>query len=199
MPRPVIEFWFEFASTYSYLSAMRLPGAARAAGVEIIWRPFLLGPIFAAQGLSDSPFNLFASKGAYMWRDMERRAAAHDLLFRRPEVFPQNGLRAARIAQLALRHPGGITFCQHVYDAAFAQARDISDPATLADCAARAGLPDDIIPRSETPENKLGLRHCTERAASLGLFGAPSFLVGQELFWGDDRLQDALDWAGQHG
>ncbi|MCP3982890.1 MAG: hypothetical protein GY723_00790 [bacterium] len=71
MGRP-IEFWFEFASTYSYLTAMRIDTIAQAAGAETVWKPFLLGPIFRAQGWNDSPFNLYPAKGRYMWRDMER-------------------------------------------------------------------------------------------------------------------------------
>ncbi|MDU9005230.1 2-hydroxychromene-2-carboxylate isomerase [Sedimentitalea todarodis] len=199
MSKPVVEFWFEFASTYSYLSAMRLPRMAEASGVTVHWRPFLLGPIFAAQGMSDSPFKIFPTKGAYMWRDIERLAARQGVPFRRLERFPQNGLHAARIAQIALHRSEGIAFCHNVYLAEFADGKDISDPETLADCAARAGLPTDILSNAKTPENKLALRHATEAAAERGVFGAPSFLVGDELFWGDDRLQDALDWAIRHG
>ena len=96
--RPVLEFWYEFASTYSYLAAMRIEGRAEAAGVEVRWRPFLLGPIFAAQGWTTSPFNLYPAKGRYMWRDMEREAARLGLPCRRPDPFPQNTLVAARVA-----------------------------------------------------------------------------------------------------
>src|SRR4051812_6143488 len=73
--RPVLEFWYEFASTYSYLSAMRIEKLAEAAGVEIRWRPFLLGPVFASNGWTTSPFNLYPAKGRHMWRDMERETA----------------------------------------------------------------------------------------------------------------------------
>ena len=104
--RPVLEFWYEFASTYSYLAAMRIEPLAEAAGVDIRWRPFLLGPIFAAQGWTSSPFNLFPAKGRYMWRDMERQAAALGLPFRKPDPFPQNALLAARVASTAPTIPG---------------------------------------------------------------------------------------------
>ena len=67
---PTLDFWYEFASTYSYPAAMRIEAAANAAGVDIRWRPFLLGPIFKAYGWTDSPFNIFAAKGRYMWRDL---------------------------------------------------------------------------------------------------------------------------------
>ena len=69
---PKLDFWYEFASTYSYPAAMRIEAAANAAGVDIRWRPFLLGPIFKAYGWTDSPFNIFVAKGRYMWRDLTR-------------------------------------------------------------------------------------------------------------------------------
>ncbi len=195
MPRPRLEFWFEFASTYSYLSAMRLPSLADAAGIEVVWRPFLLGPIFAAQGWKTSPFNIYAAKGNYMWRDMQRQAERYGLEFHRPDPFPQNGLNAARAAQLALVHPGGVAFCQNIFLAQFDAQQDISDAAVIQACAAAAGLPQDVLAGSDSPENKHALRATTEEAARRGLFGAPSFLVGDELFWGNDRLEVALNWA----
>ena len=92
------EFWYEFASTYSYPAAMRVAALAEARGVALAWRPFLLGPIFAAQGWRDSPFNIYPAKGRYMWRDLERICDALGLPLKRPEPFPQNSLLAARVA-----------------------------------------------------------------------------------------------------
>mgnify|MGYP001373346485 CR=1 FL=1 len=100
MPRPVVEFWFEFASTYSYLSVMRIERAAQAAGVDIAWKPFLLGPVFLALGWNDSPFNIYPPKGRYMWRDLERLAAKEGLPFQRPSRFPRSGVLAARVDEL---------------------------------------------------------------------------------------------------
>lgn len=194
-----IEFWFEFASTYSYLSALRLPGAATRAGVEILWRPFLLGPVFAAQGWDTSPFNIYAAKGNYMWRDMARRADKLGLTFKKPDPFPQHSVLAARVATAADPGPNQVAFCHNIYLAQFAEALDISDPDVVAACANSARLPEDIIERATSDEVKHALRATTEEAMRRGLFGAPSFYVGQELFWGDDRLEDALDWAVTHG
>src|SRR6202451_1341023 len=98
----VLDFWFEFASTYCYPAARRIAQLAREAGVPVRFRPFLLGPIFQAQGWSTSPFNLYAAKGGNMWRDLERLCADLKLSFRRPEPFPQNSLPAARVALVGL-------------------------------------------------------------------------------------------------
>jgi len=101
MSRP-LEFWFEFGSTYSYPAAHRVESRARDRGVDVVWRPFLLGPIFAAQGWNDSPFNLYPAKGRYMWRDWGRICSAAGLRWVRPSVFPRNGLLAARVAMKPL-------------------------------------------------------------------------------------------------
>ncbi|MEM6587413.1 MAG: 2-hydroxychromene-2-carboxylate isomerase [Pseudomonadota bacterium] len=196
MTKKTIEFWFEFASTYSYLSAMRLPVLAEAADVAVIWRPFLLGPIFAAQGWETSPFNIFAAKGNYMWRDMERRAGSIGVEFHRPHPFPQNSLLAARVALAAPDGAAKVAFCQNVYLAQLSARQDISDRDVIAACLAAAELPADLLNLAQTDENKHALRLATEEASRAGIFGAPTFRVGEELFWGDDRLEDALAWTG---
>ena len=98
MPR--IDFWYEFASTYSYPAAMRIEALARPAGVAVRWRPFLLGPLFFEQGWRDSPFNIYPVKGRYMWRDLERTCEALGLPLQRPQPFPAKlaagGARRAR-------------------------------------------------------------------------------------------------------
>lgn len=193
---PRLVFWFEFASTYSWLSAARIDSHAASRGVEVTWRPFLLGPIFAAQGWTDSPFNLYPAKGRYMLRDMERRAAALGIGFRLPDPFPQNGLRAARTAIAALETERGPAFCRAIFEAEFARGEDISDPAVIRAALGDAGLPESLEARADAPEIKQALRAQTEDAQRLGLFGAPSFTTEDgELFWGDDRLEQAIDWA----
>ena len=108
----MLDFFFEFASTYSYPAVMRIGDLAREAGVAVRWRPFLLGPIFKAQGLETSPFNIYTSKGRYMWRDLARTCDELSLPFRRPEPFPQNGLLAARVAHVGLEDDWGEAFCR---------------------------------------------------------------------------------------
>jgi 2-hydroxychromene-2-carboxylate isomerase len=192
-PSPQVEFWYEFASTYSYLSAMRIEDLAAAAGVEVLWKPFLLGPIFHAQGWDTSPFNIYPAKGKHMVRDMERLTAARGLPFRLPSPFPQNSLHAARLALIGHAEGWGIAFTRAVYQAEFAGGADIGDKRVLRQLLAALGIDADAaFGRSETPENKQRLRQQTEDAQELGIFGAPSFLAKGDLFWGDDRLEHAL-------
>lgn len=196
MSRPVVEFWFEFASTYSYLSVMRIERAAEAAGVDIEWKPFLLGPVFLALGWNDSPFNIYPPKGRYMWRDLERLAEKEGLPFLRPSRFPRNGLLAARVALVGVEEGWVAAFARAVMMANFAEDREIGEEAVIGEILGTLGLPAaEVITRAQADANKLALRCQTERAAELGLFGAPSFRVGEELFWGNDRLEDALAWA----
>jgi 2-hydroxychromene-2-carboxylate isomerase len=196
MSRPRLAFWFEFASTYSYPAALRIESTAAAAGVGVDWKPFLLGPIFGAQGWNDSPFNIYPVKGRYMWRDLERLCAKHGIPFRRPTRFPRPSLPAARIACLAAGETWGPEFVRAVYRANFAEDRDIADPAVIGAILDGLGQPGAaLVARTQAPEVKDALRRQTEEAQRLGIFGAPSFFVAGELFWGNDRLEDALAWA----
>ncbi len=191
-----IDFWYEFASTYSYPAAMRIEAVAAARGVGVVWRPFLLGPLFAEVGWRDSPFNIYPIKGRYMWRDMERICASLNLPLRRPEPFPQSSLAAARIA-LSLQGPARADFSRAVYRAEFGEGRTISDRAVL--CALLSGLgldPEAALARAEEPANKAELKAQCERAKTLGLPGAPGLVTEDgEIFWGNDRLEQAIDWA----
>ncbi len=195
MPAP-LEFWFEIASTYSYPAAMRIEGLALAAGVPLRWRPFLLGPIFATQGWNDSPFNIYPVKGRYMWQDLARVCAAEGVPLRRPSVFPRGSLVAARIACLAAEEPWLPAFVRAVYTANFAADRPIGEAEVIGELLHGLGLPADAwLARAATPEAKAALRAQTDAAAAHGIFGAPTFRVGDELFWGNDRLEDALTRA----
>ena len=195
------EFWYEFGSTYSYLTVSRIEDLAHAAGVTVSWRPFLLGPIFEKQGWDDSPFNVYPAKGRYMWRDMERLCVKYGVPFARPSRFPRSGLLAARVACLASAksEPWLPDFVGAVFRANFAEDREIGDTAEVRSILDELGQPGaELVERAQTPENKQRLRDHTQRAIELGIFGAPSFVVGGELFWGNDRLEDALVWHREY-
>jgi 2-hydroxychromene-2-carboxylate isomerase len=190
-----IDFFFEFGSSYSYLAAWRIQALAAAANLRVRWRPFLLGPIFEGQGWSTSPFNLYPAKGRYMWRDMERLCASHGLAFERPSQFPRNGLLAARVACGGRDEPWLADFVRAIYRANFADDQDIALPQIVAQVLTDVGGPADALERARTPDTKQLLREETETAQQLGIFGAPSFIARGELFWGNDRLEDAIRWA----
>ena len=195
--RPDLDLWYEFASPYSCLSALRIEDLAEEAGIALRWRPFLLGPIFAAQGWNTSPFALYPSKGRYMWRDTARRARRQGLDFVKPENFPQNSLSAARLA-LAGREGGWTSvFSKALFRAQFCEGRNIAEEAVQTLALREAGIePHVAIPLSRSEEVKGRLRAEIEYAKSIGIFGAPFFVAGDgELFWGDDRLEEALEWA----
>lgn len=198
MQRPGVEFWYEFASSYSFLSVMRIEALAGAAGVDVAWRPFLLGPVFLSLGWNDSPFNIYPPKGRYMWRDLARLAEKYDLPFRVPSRFPRSGLLAARVALLGVDEGWIAPFSRAVMRANFAEDREIGDEEVIETILRDLGLPaGELLAAAVATDNKLALRHQTEEATALGLFGAPTFRVGDELFWGNDRLEDALDWANR--
>jgi len=191
-----LDFFYEFASTYSYITAMRIAPLAADAGVTVRWRPFLLGPIFKAQGWETSPFNLYPAKGRYMVRDCERLCADVGIAFRLPDPFPQPSLTAARVALVALAEGWGEDFSRAVYRAEFADGRNIADPVVIGGIVRDLGHDEAAaLARAQSGEIKDRLRGNTEDAQRLGIFGAPSFIAGAELFWGNDRLEQALDYA----
>jgi 2-hydroxychromene-2-carboxylate isomerase len=196
---PKLEFWYDFASTYSYLSAMRIEALAAAAGVEIAYRPFLLGPIFKAQGLDTSPFVLNPIKGEYMARDIARIATKRRLAFHVPDPFPAHSLLAARIGMIAEEEGWIGPYTRAVFEAEFAGRANIATPEALSLAIAVAGHdPAQVLARAGSDAVKSALRSRSEAAAGKGIFGAPTFISGDgELFWGDDRLEQALAWTGR--
>jgi 2-hydroxychromene-2-carboxylate isomerase len=192
-----MDFWYDFASTYSYLAAMRAEPLAQAAGVKLRWRPFLLGPIFKSHGMDTSPFNIYPVKGRYSVRDLERLAERQGLpKFHLPVPFPANSLLASRVA-LALSDDARPAFSRAVYLAEFAEGRDISDRGTIGDLLAKLGHDaESILAKTGDQAVKDKLRAETEEAGRQGIFGAPNFVTEDgEHFWGNDRFEQALDWA----
>jgi 2-hydroxychromene-2-carboxylate isomerase len=192
-----LTFWFDFASTYSYLSAMRIDATAAQRGIAVDWRPFLLGPIFARQGWTTSPFNIYPAKGRYMVRDIQRLAEARGLAFRMPEPFPANSLLAARLATIGRAEGWAPAFSRAIFEAEFARGEDISSQTVVGAALAATGREaTDVLRHASEPDVKEALKAATAEAERLGIFGAPSFVTSDgELFWGDDRLECALAWV----
>lgn len=193
---PSLEFWFDFGSNYSYLAMMRIADLAESQGVRVELKPFLLGPIFKSLGWETSPFVLQKQKGEYTWRDMERQCAKYGVHWKRPTVFPRRALLPLRVAILGTGQSWQLEFCQRVMRLNFVEDRDIDNPISVAEILDSSGLPSaDIIARANSEENKNILRRQSDEAAQRGVFGAPTFFVGGEMFWGNDRLDDALALA----
>jgi 2-hydroxychromene-2-carboxylate isomerase len=193
-----IEFWFEFASNYSYLSVMRIEDAAQQLAVRIVWKPFLLGPIFQALGMQNSPFVLQKEKGAYVWQDMERQCRKYGLRWQQPSTFPRVSVLPLRVALIGAEQPWIGAFCRRVMELNFVLDRDINQADCLAPILTELGLAaGNILTAARAGPAKQQLRQQTEQARSRGIFGAPTFFVGTEMFWGNDRLDDALRLASQ--
>jgi 2-hydroxychromene-2-carboxylate isomerase len=196
--QPTLEFWYEFASAHSYLTAFRIEAAAQEAGVAVRWKPFLLGPLFASQGWTTSPFNLFPAKGRNMWRDLERHAASYGLPpVTKPDPFPQNSLNAVRVAVFGQDQDWLVPFSKAVFAASYAEGKSIAEPAAVIAILDSLGLDGtQILKAAAADSNKTKLRVAIEEARSRGIYGAPTFLADDgELFWGNDRLDQALAWA----
>jgi 2-hydroxychromene-2-carboxylate isomerase len=190
---PALEFWFDFGSNYSYLAMMRIEALAKQHGIGVVLKPFPLGPIFKSFGWDSSPFVLQERKGEYTWRDMERQCAKYGLPWNRPSIFPRRALLPLRVALHGAAQPWCWEFCKQVMHANFVDDRDIDDPALLAHILASLGLPAaDLIAIAQSDQSKAALRQQCELAGRRGVFGAPTFFAGDDMYWGNDRLEDAI-------
>jgi 2-hydroxychromene-2-carboxylate isomerase len=197
-PGREIEFWFDFGSNYSYLSVMRIEAAAAQHDVKIVWKPFLLGPIFKSFGWDTSPFLLQKQKGDYMWKDMVRQCRKYGVPWTRPTTFPRRAVLPMRVALLGAEQLWIADYCRKIMLLNFSEDRDIDSPEAVGEVLADLGLPAvEIIRDAQAQQNKLRLREQTEVAQARGIFGAPTFFVRGEMFWGNDRLDDALAFAAE--
>jgi 2-hydroxychromene-2-carboxylate isomerase len=196
MPLPTLDFWFDLSSNYSYLSVMRIEGLAAQHGVAVQWRPFLLGPILDALGWKGPPFVVQKEKGAYVWQDMRRQCRKYALPWQQPSEFPRRTVLATRVAVLAADEPWLPAWCRAVMTRNYGDDREVDSADAIAQLLTALGLPAQrIIEDAGSDANRLRLRERTQAARDLGIFGAPTFFVGEEMFWGNDRLEDAVEAA----
>jgi 2-hydroxychromene-2-carboxylate isomerase len=188
-----MQFWYDFASPYSWLAAERL---AATVDVAVEWIPFIIGPILRLRPDNPSPLqNAPPAQRAYRRRDVERLAAKQGLPLRWPSTYPRNGLLGARIARVVpMERRPALTLA--IYRASFVEDREIAEMDVIRDVLTRTGFDAEAtLQAALTDDNKKALGADVDRAIALGIFGAPSFIVGGELFWGNDRLDLALEWA----
>lgn len=189
-----IDFWFSIGSTYTYLSVMRLPDVARREGIEFRWRPFDVRAIMVEQ--NNIPFRDKPVKSAYMWRDVERRAGGYGMPFAGVPPYPIKALsRANRVALVAGDEGWIVQYVQSAYRRWFQRLQEpASDEALSEDLAAIGQDARRVIELADSPALDERLKAQTGIAKALGVFGSPTYAVGGEIFWGDDRLDDAIAW-----
>ena len=191
-----IEFWFEFGSNYSYLSVMRIQELAAKNKLHIIWKPFLLGPIFKSLGWESSPFVAQKQRGDYAWKDMARQCQKYQIPWQKPSQFPRSAIIPMRVAIYARDKHWMNDFCQKIMLLNFSKDRDIDSVETVTETLNQLGLAsEEIIKASHSEPHKPLLRQFTQEAQQRGIFGAPTFFVNHEMFWGNDRLDDAIKLA----
>jgi 2-hydroxychromene-2-carboxylate isomerase len=190
-----IDFWFSIGSGYTYLTVMRLPAVARRTGQAFTWRPFDVRRIMVEQ--NNIPFRDKPVKMAYMWRDLGRRAAARGLSPALPAPYPLTHLTFAnQVALLGVREGWCEAYVTETYRRWLEGGEPAGEDPNLARSLRAIGQdPGRVRAAASAPDIEQLLIRETETARDLGVFGAPSFVVGREVFWGDDRLEDALDWA----
>ena len=184
-----VEFYFDFGSPYSYLAYKALPGIAAAHGAQIVWRPMLLGGVFKATG-NRSPAEIPA-KANWTRRDMQRWAERYGAAFNHNPYFPINTLILMRgAAGMQLRGLDFHKYVQAVFHAMWVEPRNLGEPQELAAVLRRAGFDADAFQSLvNDPAVKEQLKKNTEEAVAREVFGAPTFFVGEEMFWGQDRLE----------
>ncbi len=192
-----LDFWFFVGSTYTYLTVARIDELAGEAGIAVRWRPFDLRPILRDAGLPQGPFKPFPIKTAHMWRDLERRAEKFGIAYRKPPRYPvEPDLLATRVAIVGFQEGWGKAFTKAAFVDNFVAGKVLGTEENVRAELAGLGLPvDDVLRRARAPEIEQTLARETEEIRALGAFGSPHFVIDGELFWGDDRLEDAIAWA----
>jgi 2-hydroxychromene-2-carboxylate isomerase len=183
-----VEFYFDFGSPYSYLAYKALPAIAAAHGAEIMWRPMLLGGVFKAAG-NQSPVEIPA-KGRWLRGDLERWARRYGVGFAHNPHFPINTLVLMRGAVgMQMRDGDFPKYLETIFRAMWQEPRNLGRPEELAAVLRQAGFDSDAFQALvNDPAVKEQLKHNTEEAVARGVFGAPTFFVGGDMFWGQDRL-----------
>ena len=195
--RPSLDFFFFHGSTYTYLTVLRIEEAARAAGVDVRWRPFSVRAIMAE--MNNTPFAGKPAKLNYMWRDLERRAAKLGLPFKGAPGYPADkDLLANHVGTVAAEEGWCPAYARASYRGWFLEDRMLGERDSVIHAVKESGHdPERVLARAQDVLTKARWEAETDAARKLGIFGSPTFAVGTEIFWGDDRLEDAIDWAGR--
>jgi len=191
----MIDFWISIGSTYSYLSVMRLKSVEEASGVSFRWRPFSVLAIMTEQ--KNFPFVGKPVKMAYMWRDIKRRARMYGFEPQIPAPYPYTEFDLPnRIAMVAASEGWCADYTRAVYRDWFHAGHEPGSEPSVSNSLREVGQDKArVLALAKSDENEKSYREATEEAKALGVFGSPAFVVGSEVFWGDDRLEDAIRWS----
>jgi 2-hydroxychromene-2-carboxylate isomerase len=189
-----VDFWFTMGSTYSYLSVMRIAALERSSGISFRWRPFHL--LMILQEMKHVPFADKPAKCAYMWRDIERRAAMQNIPAKLPAPYPaKQSVVANLVAIVGMQEGWGPDFVRAAYRRWFQLGQETGSEPNVSESLRDIGQePTRVLALADSENAKAALSAETDAARDLGIFGSPTFSVGRELFWGDDRLEDAIKW-----
>lgn len=195
--KPVVDLWFSMGSTYTYFAVMRADKVAAEQGVELRWRPFNVRVTISKMQSGYRPFTGKPMKLAYMWRDMERRSVRYGLSPKLPAPYSLDDISIPnRIALVGMDEGWGIDYAKEAYRLWFEQSKPADKDPNISESLNAVGQdPNRVIELSNSKDVEEELSRVSEEAHELGIFGAPSFAVGREVFWGDDRLEDAIEWA----
>lgn len=188
MDKPCIEFFWDPASPYTYLAATQIEKIAADCNATLAWKPFVLGATFEATG-NRPPISVKA-KGQHLFKDLARWASFYGVPFQFPKSFPVNSIAPERAGIAADKAGKGAEFAKAVMTAHWGEGRDISQPEEIKAVAASIGLDGEaIVAATQDPAVKDALKANTAEAIKRGAFGAPTFFVGNDMFWGNDRLE----------
>jgi len=191
-----IEFWFSIGSTYTYLTVKRLPEIEKKNNIKFIWKPFSVRAIMIE--MENVPFTPLPKKNKsdYMWRDIQRRAKFYGFDANVPAPYPLSEFDLAnQIAVLGMNEKWFNDYVIITYNRWFMEGLEPAIQPNLSQILNKIGLNEkEIIEKAKSDEIKKLYDDLTNEAKSKKIFGSPTFIIGNEVFWGDDRLEDAIKW-----
>ena len=195
-----IDFWFSIGSTYTYLSVTRLAEVSQKTGASFSWKPFSVRKIMREMDNIPFPPNK-QTKVEYMWRDIERRARGYGFVANVPVPYPlQEFDLANRVAVLAMKEGWCEDYVRETYRLWFIDGHEAGSDVNLTQTLSEVGQDKlRVLELADSSDLEAAYLNQTESAKQAGIFGSPSFIVDGELFWGDDRLEDAINWASKDG
>lgn len=183
-----VEFYYDFSSPYTYVASIRIEKISEDTGVELEWKPFLLGGVFNEIG--STPAIDIANKIGYLRQDVERVVKYYDVDFNYPDLFPLNSVRSMRGAFAAAEQGKLVEYNHAMFRAYWVDGADLSKPEILAEAVKVVDIdPEWFINRINEQDIKDMLRDETNTAIQKGVFGAPTMFVDDKMYWGNDRLE----------